>query len=692
MKNFYTMNRAILATKRFFFFFCAAMMVLSTTAAPQFKSFKPTAQPDKLAAVKVEKPSGVKTIAPVKLAEKKQLSNNFKPFQTISNNFKPFKAKQATTDVVVSKVSSTFYSTDNDIYYVLYNENKTIAYCFDIICAEGQEDVESGKTYTLSNMIADYSEWVYLSDPENGTPFTAASFTKTVALDGSYTIVASATDKNGDVFNFSYSGVAFVPQTYNLTMTKASFEYYASYGDMYISMNDANEDYIFYFDILLPSGQSSLVSGKTYTLADMDPQYTKGVDFVNQEYVNYASASFTRTDATDGSFTVSAVVVDTKGNTWNISYSQAAPQISYQTLTLKGIAVEGSSYSQIEAANADSTALVSLLFYSSSLEGSFTIDDLITSYSLSYVLFGGIEYDIEDANFSVAYSELAGAFLVSGTLNCADPNNPANQVIFTLELSCEGNAPVAPSTMTLAIHVTDSSIIVTPSENGKWDWYIISQEDLDSHYYGDIKELAQAAYDYFGDEDAKSGRYEFLFENLSYPAGEQIFIAYGCNNGKADPVDSVSFVMPKREVVPSDMTFTFDPVSGGITVVPSNNKDPWDLAVLSADQYAQYFNNDADSVAAYFYEKNGDAKAYPGEYTIDFVEAGLTEDGSYVLIVWGANGGVTTTAAIYAFSIGEETAIDHVDAAVKANKVLLNGQLFIEKGNVRFNVNGIQVK
>ena len=689
MKNFYRINRAILAKKKFFLLFCAAALVLTTTAAPQFKSFKPTAQPDKLAAVKVEKPSGVKTIAPVKITDRKQF---FKQFSVSKPVAKAPKAKQTTTDVVVSKVTSNFYKEDNDIYYVLYNENKSIAYCFDIICAEGQEDVESGKTYSLSDMISDYSEWVYVSDTENGTPFTAASFTKTVAVDGSYTIVASATDKNGDIFNFSYSGEAFVPQTYNLTMTKASFEYSSSYSDMYVSMNDANEDYIFYFDILLPSGQSSLVSGKTYTLADMDAEYSKGADYVNQEYVNYASASFTRTDAADGSFAVSAVVVDTKGNTWNLSYSQAAPEISYQTLTLKGMAVEGSSYSQIEAASADSTSLVSLFFYSSSLEGSFTIDDLITSYSLSYVLFGGVEYDIEDANFSVAYSELAGAYLVSGTLNCADPNNPANQVIFTLELSCQGNAPVAPSTMTLAIQVTDSSIIVTPSEDGKWDWYIISPEDLDSHYYGDIKELAQAAYDYYGDEDAKSGKYEFLFENFSYSAGEMIFIAYGCNGDKADPVDSVSFVMPKREVVPSDMTFTFDPVSGGITVVPSNNTDPWDLTILTADQYAQYFNNDADSVAAYFYEMNGDAKAYPGEYTIEFVDAGLTEDGNYVLIVWGANGGVTTPAAIYAFSIGEGTAIDHVDAAVKANKVLLNGQLFIEKGNVRFNVNGIQVK
>ena len=688
MKNFYTMNRAILATKRFFFFFCAAMMVLSTTAAPQFKSFKPAAQPNKLLAVKAQKPSAVKTAVPVKITDKKQLLEQ----TSVSKAAKAPKAKQTTTNVAVSKASATYYAEDNDIYYALYNEDKSVIFCFDILCAEGQQDVESGKTYTLADMIAGYCEWVPANDPNNGTAFTAASFTKTVADDGSYTIVASATDAKGDIFNLSYAESAFVPQTYNLTMAKASFDYYSSYSDMYISMNDADENYYFYFDIILPSGQQTLVSGKTYTLDDMDAQYTKGIDYVQMEYINYASASFTRTDAPDGSFTVSAVVVDKKGNTWNISYAQAAPQISYQTLTLNGTAEAGSSYSQIEAANADTSIYVSLLLYSSSLEGTFTAEDLITSYSLSYILYDGVEYDIDAANITVAYSEQAGAYLVNGTLNCVDPNNPANQVIFTLELSCQGNAPVAPSTMTLAIQVTDSSIIVTPSEDGKWDWYIISPDDLDSYYYGDIKELAQAAYDYYGDEDAKSGKYEFLFENFSYSAGEMIFIAYGCNNGKADPVDSVSFVMPKREVVPSDMTFTFDPVSGGITVVPSNNTDPWDLAILTADQYAQYFNNDADSVAAYFYEKNGDADAYPGEFTIDFATAGLTEDGSYVLIVWGANGGVTTPAAIYAFSIGEETAINHVDAAVKANKVLLNGQLFIEKGNVRFNVNGIQVK
>ena len=133
MKNFYRINRAILAKKKLFLLFCAAALVLTTTAAPQFKSFKPTAQPDKLAAVKVEKPSGVKTIAPVKITDRKQF---FKQFSVSKPVAKAPKAKQTTTDVVVSKVTSNFYKEDNDIYYVLYNENKSIAYCFDIICAE----------------------------------------------------------------------------------------------------------------------------------------------------------------------------------------------------------------------------------------------------------------------------------------------------------------------------------------------------------------------------------------------------------------------------------------------------------------------------------------------------------------------------------------------------------------------------
>ena len=783
--------------KRFFSLLCAVALVLSTTAAPQFKSFNPVAQP-KVSVAKVVKPSGMKTAVPVKITDKKQVLEQ----NSVRKVAKAPKAKQTTTNVAVSKASATYYAADNDIYYALYNEDKSVIYCFDIVCAEGQEDVVSGQTYTLADMLSTYCEWVYASDVNNGTAFTAASFTKTVAADGSYTIVASATDENGDVFNLSYAESAFVPQTYNLTMAKASFEYSSSYSDMYVSMNDADENYYFYFDILLPSGQKTLESGKTYTLADMDADYTKGADYVNMEYINFASASFTRIDAVDGSFTVSAVVVDKKGNTWNISYSQAAPEISYQSLTLNGTAEPGSSYSLIEAANADTTIYVSLFLYSSSLEGSFTEEDLITYYSLSYILFGGVEYDIEAANFTVAYSEQAGAYIVSGTVNGVDPDDATNQVVFTITLTCQGPAPAAKSDMTFQFQLTDSSIIIKPSVNDElWDWYLADTATY--NYYG-ADYIASAIYSNYGTQYATSGEYEMTFEYLysqGYSAGEQVLIIWGCDdNGVTTDaatlaftlpekqyvsdmtfafqytdtsvivipsnntelwayylVDSATYndycgnnpdyvasviysnqgttyadtasiefslesmvaagyngkvylivwgcdenqvttkaaecviILPEKQVVPSDMEFSFTPFSGGVTVTPSNNVDPWDFAIITAAQFAS-IGNDADFVAEYFYSENGDDNAYPGPYDLIYSENGVTEDGSYVLIVWGANGGVTTPAAVYAFSIGDETAIDEIDAAVKANKVIRNGQLFIEKGSVRFNANGILVK
>ena len=115
------------------------------------------------------------------------------------------------------------------------------------------------------------------------------------------------------------------------------------------------------------------------------------------------------------------------------------------------------------------------------------------------------------------------------------------------------------------------------------------------------------------------------------------------------------------------------------------------MAIIPTETFASV-GNDADFVAEYFYSENGDDNAYPGAYDVNFADFGVTEDGSYVLIVWGADGGVTTPAAVYTFSIGGTTAIDEIDAAVKANKVIRDGQFFIEKGSVRFNANGILVK
>ena len=306
---------------------CALAIVLSASAAPVGRLSKITTPTEKKA--RIEKLADLRHQQSVKKADNLVAVKQLQRFSTkkvaVANGAaKAPKAKQETFNITVGKVSSTFYAEDNDVYYVLYNEDKSKVYAFDIIVADGLQDVESGKTYTIEDMLTDYCGWGESSSEYFTSSFTNASFTKTVAEDESYTITASATDENGDEFIFSYEGEAFVPQEYNLTMASCTETFYTSGNDVYVKLTDPTGNYIFYFDIFVEDGQTALESGKTYSLADMDATYCKGLDYVNGEYVYYSTATFTKTIAEDGSYTIAAFVLDTKGNTWNISYEKEA--------------------------------------------------------------------------------------------------------------------------------------------------------------------------------------------------------------------------------------------------------------------------------------------------------------------------------------------------------------------------------
>ena len=142
----------------------------------------------------------------------------------------------------------------------------------------------------------------------------------------------------------------------------------------------------------------------------------------------------------------------------------------------------------------------------------------------------------------------------------------------------------------------------------------------------------------------------------------------------------------------SDMTFTFSADANGITVTPSNNDDAWDWIVVSEAVFSQY---GADKIAASIYQQYGDYYAQPGAASLTFAEDManyLSETGDYVLVVWGAGSkNVTTPAASYEFHF-VATGVENTNAAVKAAKVLRNGQLFIIKNGVEYNALGTIVK
>ncbi len=340
------------------------------------------------------------------------------------------KAPKATTSVTILAYTAQYYSSYNIYIYDLRGDNGlTYSFAFP---STGEDMVVDGQTYTLSDMDAEWSYWY--DDSFDYADYTTASFTKTTDANGNVKIIASATDTNGDVWNLLYDQASLPETPKGGTYSASSVEanYFSSSSDIQYALEFEEDKLKFYFDIILPSGVKDVESGKTYTLTDMDDDYSFG-QYNSANYIIFSSASFTKTVAEDGSYTIAAVVVDEEGNTWNLSASQAAPSVKEQTLTLNGILNQGETAWQIEAADADSTIIVSLLGLGSSAVGEFTEDDFYSDYS--YVLINSTYtfYSLTEANITITQSD--DKYLVTGTMKTANDDNPLDQIIFTLNLT-----------------------------------------------------------------------------------------------------------------------------------------------------------------------------------------------------------------------------------------------------------------
>ena len=91
--------------------------------------------------------------------------------------------------------------------YVLQTEDNTWAFFFDIKLAEGQSDVVSGVTYTMSDMYP-YPQSAGYYRIRTEIKYQTVSFVKTVAGDGSYTIAVTVVDENGYTWHLSGSQAA----------------------------------------------------------------------------------------------------------------------------------------------------------------------------------------------------------------------------------------------------------------------------------------------------------------------------------------------------------------------------------------------------------------------------------------------------------------------------------------------------
>ena len=129
--------------KKFFSFVCAIAIAFSASAAPA-KVLGKSKQAEAMEAVKTVKAHQTLPATSLQKAERAAVA---------------FKAPQAKLDnynVTITDYSEKFYSTDNDVWVKLYDADENVYY-FDIVVAEGTQELALNQIYTLADMIPNYS-------------------------------------------------------------------------------------------------------------------------------------------------------------------------------------------------------------------------------------------------------------------------------------------------------------------------------------------------------------------------------------------------------------------------------------------------------------------------------------------------------------------------------------------------------
>lgn len=221
---------------------------------------------------------------------------------------------------------SNYYSNSlaRTLAYYLVNETGEREYIFPIVLPEGATDIEYGKTYTIDDMNKSYAYWWEPSTYKYSL-YIEAEFTITKDANGKVLIDAKALDTNGDVWFLVYDGSSDPQKPEGGTIQADSIE--ALYGENMVQyvLEAGDNLYVFVFTFALSEGQQDLESGVEYMTLDM-VSYPYSVGYFNiHSEILYADISFTKTVAEDGSYTITATVLDEDGFTWNISGSRAAP-------------------------------------------------------------------------------------------------------------------------------------------------------------------------------------------------------------------------------------------------------------------------------------------------------------------------------------------------------------------------------
>lgn len=243
------------------------------------------------------------------------------------------------------------------------------------------------------------------------------------------------------------------------------------------------------------------------------------------------------------------------------------------------------------------------------------------------------------------------AVLAMGFASC--DTQDSKDFKFTVSNVTESKADLlvepADTTAMYYLNVYESEDVVTLSDDS-----IASIINLEFEYY--LQLLAMQGYEMTLEELLPillyTGKIEDQITGLT-PATDYTIIA-----AKMDAQGNVLGKIAKKnfttlEAVMGQLTFTFENTGASVIVTPSNDYEPWDYYLLTAEEYAQYYNSDKNVAAADAYAYYGTQYASPGAAELSFEEiATYIGTGDMTLLTYACDEtGITSEVAEYQFNV-----------------------------------------
>lgn len=406
---------------------CALAIVLSASATP----VKTLGSTKKVDAKELKAMKDAKT--PFKTVK---LVNSLQKAERSTAALRAPQAKQESYNITIEDYAENFYSTGNDVWVKLYDADENVYY-FDVVVAEGTNELALGQTYTLAYMIANYS---YMRDAaDNKTPYASASLTKTLVAYDEQQLVrfdAAFTDTLGNSYTLVYQEAPLIitGDTIDVNFTTSMNKPVFAKGMCQLHSENDSMDIAFTFNVAAAG-----VAAGTYGPDDMNLQYT---------YVNNLDAKEAHCVVTENNDTISLEgwILAGDGNVYHVTMSFTAPTVqSQETITCTNLVLDD-TYADylgviiVEASNED--YVVSMFLPSDDYLGTYDAEEV----SLSIENADG---EIEIYEGTVTVANTADGVAITGTVLSM------NGVQFTLNLTYVIPDATSQETITMNGTLTD---------------------------------------------------------------------------------------------------------------------------------------------------------------------------------------------------------------------------------------------